>query len=105
MLAKPIGERFLFDVSRGEHEHCGGGFGLVGPKIETVETEKNISRQKRRPLVSIDKRVVANNPGRVGRGETANISLAVGVQMRAIRRPAFPQRRRVRRPARRERLR
>ena len=62
MLAKPIGEGFLFDVSRGEPKHCGGGFDLVGRKIETVETEKNIGRQQRRPFVSIDKRVVANNP-------------------------------------------
>ena len=45
MLAKPIGEGFLFDVSRGEPKHCGGGFDLVGRKIETVETEKNIGRR------------------------------------------------------------
>jgi len=81
MLAKPVGEGFLFDVSRGEPKHCGGGFDLVRRKIETVETEKNIGRQQRRPFVSIDKRVVANNPRRVGRRETANIALTVGVQV------------------------
>ena len=81
MLAKPVGEGFLFDVSRGETKHCGGGFDLVRRKIETVETEKNIGRQQRRPFVSIDKRVVANNPRRVGRRETANIALTVGVQV------------------------
>jgi hypothetical protein len=64
MLPEPIGERVLSDISRGEREHDRGSLDLVSRKIETVQTKKNISGQKRGALISIDKGMIADNPSR-----------------------------------------
>ena len=54
---------------------------FVGRKIETVQTKKNIGGQERRPLISVDKGMIADNAGGVGRRERAQIGLTVRVQV------------------------
>ena len=81
MLPEPIDERVLSDISRGERKHGGDSLDLVSRKIETVQTKKNIGRQKRRPPISIDKGMVADNPGSVGRRKRADIRLTVCMQI------------------------
>ena len=76
MLPEPIGERVLSDISRGERKHGADSLDLVSRKIETVQ-----NRQKRRPPISIDKGMVADDPGSVGRRKRADIRPTVCMQI------------------------
>jgi hypothetical protein len=110
MLAEPIGERPFVHIAGCKPQHGCRRLDFVGCEIETAKTKKNISRQKRRPLVSVEKGVVPYDPRGVSRREDAKTRprrtradfLVAPKPIPAIRRLEFPPRRRARRVERRE---
>lgn len=73
MVSNPARKPVFADIARSDRQDHRGGILRWHDKIDIVETEKHDHRSKRRALVAVDKRTVANDTERIRRSESRKV--------------------------------
>lgn len=78
MIPKPVGKRVFAELAGGERDKSDDKLCIAGRQPIAVEHQKGFADDRRRPLVAIDKGMVARNAMGVGSGEFGTIGIAIG---------------------------
>lgn len=79
MIAKEGSGARLIDLAGCHHQYKLDNIFLFGLDAEAIEIKKKVGCGKTRPLVSINKRMVLDDPEQIGSSEIAKIGLTIGL--------------------------
>lgn len=77
ILSKPLGVAIGINFACSQRQRFQRGIGLTCRKQVAIDRQKRRSRQERRPLVSIQKWMVARYTKGIFSGEIVNITIAI----------------------------
>lgn len=78
---QPIGKLFLAALACRTGEHGGHRADFIRRKLVPADAQEHIRGQEGRPLVAVDKRMIAHNAERISRSETEQVRLTTGTKI------------------------
>lgn len=78
MTSYPVGQIFLAYIPRSEVEEHSHDLTVIRCQFIAIQREEQFERDKTRPLVAVDKRVVADDSEGIGGSQRGYIGLTVG---------------------------